>query len=433
MTTPVHSKEGATPHGGPSRLDPTRCERDRHLARDGRKRILSLDGGGVRGILSLGLLQAVEDILRRRSDDPASFRLCDYFDLIGGTSTGSIIATMLARGRSVSEIQEMYLELAPGVFGRAQSYGFNRPKFDAKRLEEFIYSQLGGIRLGDSGFRTGFALFTKRLDTGAPWLLSNHPDSLYWETHGGKDLPNKDYPVAGLVRASTAAPYYFEAADVTISKGGEFKSDEGIFLDGAVGGANNPSLHLFVLATLADYPFRWTPNSDDLLVVSIGTGRRRLRISRKQFRRLSIVGGLGSNAKRAVVALQAMIQDTELQALTVMQALSIPPDGDDANRWPINSELDVMRHAPIGGREHALCTFRRIDASLEDSDVEPLLLNVIDNRSRRLKAIKEMSLMDCGEPANLERLLRVGRQWGSKLKASDFPTRFDVRKLINLE
>ncbi|MBI3439668.1 MAG: patatin-like phospholipase family protein, partial [Proteobacteria bacterium] len=59
----------------------------------GPKRILALDGGGARGLLTLGVLQKLEDELGRRSGKPGTFRLAHYFDLIGGTSTGSIIAT----------------------------------------------------------------------------------------------------------------------------------------------------------------------------------------------------------------------------------------------------------------------------------------------------------------------------------------------------
>ena len=67
---------------------PTRT-RDQHLANDATpKRILALDGGGLRGILSLGLLQAIEDILRQRHGGGDAFRLSHYFDLIAGTSTG---------------------------------------------------------------------------------------------------------------------------------------------------------------------------------------------------------------------------------------------------------------------------------------------------------------------------------------------------------
>ena len=63
------------------------------------KRILSLDGGGVRGILSTGILAEIERRLMVRSGRP-DFRLCEYFDLIGGTSTGAILAAGLAMGKS---------------------------------------------------------------------------------------------------------------------------------------------------------------------------------------------------------------------------------------------------------------------------------------------------------------------------------------------
>ena len=63
--------------------------RDDHLFGPGPKRILSLDGGGVRGLVTLGMLRRVETILRERmpAEKQDAFRLCDYFDLIGGTST----------------------------------------------------------------------------------------------------------------------------------------------------------------------------------------------------------------------------------------------------------------------------------------------------------------------------------------------------------
>jgi predicted acylesterase/phospholipase RssA len=110
------------------------------LADPGPKRILSLDGGGVRGLITLGMLQRVEAILARRSPDPAGFRLCDYFDLIGGTSTGAIIATLLAFGKSVEEVTALYFALCPRVFGRRNllSYVFASPKFDSGALKSAI-------------------------------------------------------------------------------------------------------------------------------------------------------------------------------------------------------------------------------------------------------------------------------------------------------
>lgn len=75
----------------------------------GPKRILALDGGGIRGALTLGYLKRIEGILQ--SAHGTDYRLCDYFDLIGGTSTGSIIASGLALGMSVDEIWSRYKEL----------------------------------------------------------------------------------------------------------------------------------------------------------------------------------------------------------------------------------------------------------------------------------------------------------------------------------
>ena len=63
------------------------------LTAPGPKRMLALDGGGIRGALTLGFLERMEGILRRRHLKP-DLRLSDYFDLIGGTSTGAIIDTV---------------------------------------------------------------------------------------------------------------------------------------------------------------------------------------------------------------------------------------------------------------------------------------------------------------------------------------------------
>jgi len=77
------------------------------LQAPGPKRMLALDGGGIRGALTLGYLQELEDLLKKRYDND-NFRLCDYFDLIGGTSTGAIIAAGLAIGKSAHDLADLY-------------------------------------------------------------------------------------------------------------------------------------------------------------------------------------------------------------------------------------------------------------------------------------------------------------------------------------
>src|SRR6202161_2821141 len=87
--------------------------RDRHLFGPGPKRILALDGGGVRGALTVAFLEEIEAILARRLGKPVL--LGHWFDLIGGTSTGSIIGGALAMGFAATDVQRFYHELAPKV------------------------------------------------------------------------------------------------------------------------------------------------------------------------------------------------------------------------------------------------------------------------------------------------------------------------------
>jgi uncharacterized protein len=78
------------------------------LTTPGPKRLLALDGGGIRGAITLGFLEQMERLLRARHKRE-DLKLCDYFNLIGGTSTGAIIASGLAIGMTASEIKRMYL------------------------------------------------------------------------------------------------------------------------------------------------------------------------------------------------------------------------------------------------------------------------------------------------------------------------------------
>src|SRR5690349_20203848 len=89
-----------------------------HLSKTSPKRILASDGGGIRGALTLGYLERIEAILRKQNGNDESFRLSHYFDLIGGTSIGSIIAACLAIGMKVSDITKMYMDLGARIFAK---------------------------------------------------------------------------------------------------------------------------------------------------------------------------------------------------------------------------------------------------------------------------------------------------------------------------
>src|SRR4029078_2562920 len=82
-------------------------------------KLLTLDGGGIRGVLTLQVLIRMEELLREASGQGAHFRLCNFFDYIGGTSTGAIIAAGLARGMSARELSDFYMKTGPGMFDKS--------------------------------------------------------------------------------------------------------------------------------------------------------------------------------------------------------------------------------------------------------------------------------------------------------------------------
>lgn len=236
----------------------------------GPKRILSLDGGGIRGALTLGYLKKIETILRVKESNP-DLLLCDYFDLIGGTSTGSIIASGLAIGKTVDEITQLYMDLGGKIFGKKRNWWkpwettqYLKAEYDYSALEASLRAIFGDIALGGPEILTGLCIVAKRADTNSTWPLINHPKGKFFDTALGK---NKNIPLWQAVRASSAAPTYFVPQMIDVGDG-----MHAAFVDGGVSMANNPALTLLMVATLKGFPFHWPIAEDKLSIVSVGTG-----------------------------------------------------------------------------------------------------------------------------------------------------------------
>lgn len=243
-----------------------------HLDPSSPKRILALDGGGIRGALTLGYLKRIEDILLKQHGNDPDFRLCDYFDLIGGTSTGSIIASCLAIGMKVEDITKMYFGLGGKIFAKKYRWwnvfevgDFIKGSYDHVPLETELQNVFGNITLESDKIRTGLCIVAKRADTNSVWPLINHPKGKYYNSADGM---NKDILLWKAVRASAAAPTYF--IPQLIDVGGALST--AAFVDGGVSMANNPSLQLLMVATLSGFPFHWKMGADNILLVSVGTG-----------------------------------------------------------------------------------------------------------------------------------------------------------------
>jgi uncharacterized protein len=237
------------------------------------KRLLALDGGGIRGVFSLEILVRIEAHLRKMLNQP-NLVLADYFDYMAGTSTGAIIATCLSWGMSVAQVQELYITRAVEMFRPAPMYRRFWNRFEAEaitRMFQVVFSEddKGEVPalLSTKKLRTLLTLVMRNYTTGSPWPVSNNPAAKFNDPSRANS--NLKLPVWQLVRASTAAPVYFPPE--TIDLGGKKQ----VFVDGGITPYNNPALLLFSMATLPCYNLNWPTGVDKMLLVSVGTGRVR--------------------------------------------------------------------------------------------------------------------------------------------------------------
>jgi len=375
----------------------------------GPKRILALDGGGLRGVLTLGMLREIETHLRESHGNDPDFRLSDYFDLIAGTSTGAIIAAALSLGMGVDEVHGHYMRLGNVVFKRSLlRWGALRAKFPADKVKEALIGVFGERRLDSTDFCTGLLVVSKRLDTGSTWPLTNNPKARWFE-RGTKatTIANGEYPLWQVVRASTAAPYFFDPEAIRIGRASAgAKPVDGDFVDGGVSPHNNPSLQALMTATMPGYRLGWATGEDQLLVVSVGTGKADAEVGHANLIK-------GTAAIHAVLSLKALMEDCADQVETMMQWLSRSPTAREIDR-----EMGTTG-APLGGTP--LCSYLRYNVLLQSDWCEQHL-----GEKFGPKALKALEAMD--DPANIPELDRVGRLAGKRLvKADHFTSAFNLR------
>ena len=177
------------------------------LDKTGSRKLLACDGGGIRGIISIEILAGIESELRKSSENP-KLVLADYFDYVAGTSTGAIIATLIALGHSADEIRDFYLRSGAEMFHKARLWERFRTKFESDNLSDMLRDVIGeDTTLGSEKLHTFLMMVLRNATTDSPWPLTNNPRAKYNDpTRPGCNL---NLPLWQLVRASTAAPTYF--------------------------------------------------------------------------------------------------------------------------------------------------------------------------------------------------------------------------------
>ena len=206
-------------------------------------RVLSLDGGGAKGFYTLGILREIEAMI--------GCRLHERFDLIFGTSTGSIITAMLALGKSVPEIVALYQDHVPTVMKN------KGPDGRSGALAELSTTIFGDTMFAD--VKTSIGIVTTKWVLEQPMIFKTHVG----QAHGmkGSFVPGFGVKIGDAVQASCSAYPYFKRKNVVTSSGDNVELIDGGFC------ANNPTLYVIADATAA-----LGAAPENIRVVSLGCG-----------------------------------------------------------------------------------------------------------------------------------------------------------------
>jgi hypothetical protein len=225
------------------------------------RRLLAIDGGGVRGVLPASFLATVEENI--------DGDVVEYFDLIVGTSTGGIIALGLGAGLPAADIRDFYLARGPRIFtGNSWLRKARRlatAKYDHQQLRTELDDILGDKRIAES---------TTRLDV--PSMDVNSGQVHLWKTaHNPRFVQDYKLRMVDAAMATAAAPTYFQAF---LTDGGTPLVDGGVF-------ANNPA---GLAAVEAVGVLGWP--RDDVALLSLGCGVEALDVRTRGWWRSGILG-----------------------------------------------------------------------------------------------------------------------------------------------
>lgn len=206
-------------------------------------RVLTLDGGGAKGFYTLGVLKEIEAM--------CGCPLHQKFDLVFGTSTGAIIASLIALGHSVDVILKLYREHVPAVMSQKNAAARSA---ELKVLAKAVF--------GDAKFddvKTGIGIVTAKWLTERPMIFKGSVG----QAHGrvGTFVPGFGVPIADAVKASCSAYPFFERTVVRTAMGEDIELVDGGYC------ANNPTLY-----AIADAVHALKRAPGDIRLVSVGVG-----------------------------------------------------------------------------------------------------------------------------------------------------------------
>ena len=215
----------------------------------GNKTILCLDGGGIRGIMTIQLLKKMEEL--------AGIPCFELFDMVAGTSTGGIIAGLIAAGRTAQQIEHLYDALVAQVFTKRSplaSRFVDPPHWTKGNFRQLLLKEFGNQTLGNCCTQTGIDLLITAHDV-------TEGEQTYFSFLRGRDPQHNIYQDVLLryaVEATMSVPTYFYSLER--------------FVDGGVTTFNDPSLAALIEAVEYGPEGAYTPAQ--ITLFSLGTGCR---------------------------------------------------------------------------------------------------------------------------------------------------------------
>lgn len=350
------------------------------------RRLLSIDGGGLCGLIPAQALMLIEKQLDELTGDPQP--LCNRFDLIGGTSTGAILAAGLALGMRVADLRDFYVKLGPEIFKKVWLPKQFWHRYPCDPIERHLKDVFGeSTTLGDARLRTNVLLVAKNATLGNNWFFTNNPGNRFFKN-------NAQIPLWHIVRASSAAPTYFPAHSFAIpDETGKARTYE--FIDGGVSSYNNPSLQVFLEATVPEYGIGWPMGVDNLLLISLGTGFCSITIEEGKAADYNLLNW-------APYILKELMNEANLEQNVLMHVIGERPGGGTsgvaearasgaASGTPSEGTLTQMS-AALGARK--LLTYQRITVGLTRKRLDELKLPDVDPvKVREMDAVDQIPNM----------------------------------------
>jgi predicted acylesterase/phospholipase RssA len=376
---------------------------DRYEGKENEKhKILALDGGGIRGILTLEVLARMEEMLAKATGGGTAFRLCRFFDYVGGTSTGAIIAAGLARGMSAKELLEFYQKTGPKMFDKQFILKRWNALYKSKPLKKELQKVFGAkTTLKPDDLECLLLTVTRNRTTDSPWPISSNPQAKYNDT-SRKDC-NINIPLWQIVRASTAAPVFFSPEVVWWDPQDDSKAF--VFVDGGLTPYNNPAFLLYRMATEPAYRLNWASGEDKLLVISVGTGAA-----------AALVEGV-DDPDRGLLGNVAALPSALMYAAMVDQDTNCRLIGRCVHGAPLDREVGDMIPRDDGGKMIPLSQdlgrrflYARYNADLSREGLDALGLNDI-----KPKNVQKLDSVDY-----IPDLRKVGRKLAKEMKIEHF-------------